>query len=261
MDTQKEVHSLYDFLQGLKDTRSRFYNTTNSIAIRMVEAVDLFNEALGLTGTIAKDTDDERYALEAYMVSFRRIIASFILLESGLPQEAHMILRNAIEWILIGIDITYNKSSLEEWKKTDKVDFEDSGNWYFKARNVVDRIEKNENKVYPELERISAKEQYLKEWQYISNKSVHAHSKAQIAELFDSKGNFQLLGLKALEAYEKDFIMYQKMIFDLVTHIIGIPKYRDIISKSEIVAERRKTFVKKYEKIKLEFGSVDIEES
>jgi len=91
-----EIHGLQDIENALLETREEFHKTTLPVRNLLDRAVSLFVEALCLIGTVGKDTDDERHAMEVLVAVFRRVIASVVLLESGLAQEAHMILRNAL---------------------------------------------------------------------------------------------------------------------------------------------------------------------
>lgn len=240
-----EIHSLQDFENALSETREEFRKTTAPIRHYLDSVAGLFLEGQTLISTVARDTDDERYALEVIAAAFRRVMASVVLLESGLPQEAHMILRNAIELMLIAVDIAHSTDSLIEWKKTVTDNLKDYDEWYFRKSKICRRIDKNERDVYPELERKLALH-CCGQWELISNMSVHAHSQAQIRQLFDCKGNFQLLGRKETDAYQKDFIVYQEMIFDLVTLLIGIPKYRNSIGQVDALAVRRNQFAENY---------------
>jgi hypothetical protein len=208
-------------------------------------------ELLELIGQVAKADDEEHHTLEILIVTFRRVIASIILLESGFPQEAHIVLRNALEWMLIAIDITYNKASLDEWKQTVIDDLKDINHddWYFFTSKICKRIDKNEEKVYPELE-TKLSMHIRKEWQVISNMSVHAHSLSQIKNLFSSTGTFQFLGRKTTDKYEIDFNVYQGIIFDIVSLLFGIPKYRKLIGNTEILAVQREKFARNYVKIR-----------
>lgn len=248
-----EVHSWQDIENALVETRQEFHKTTDPIRNLLDTAVSLFLEAADLMKSVAKDTDDERYALEVLATTFRRVVSSIVLLESGLADEAHMVLRNALELILIAIDIAYNRASLEEWKKTIKDDLIEYDDWHFTKSKICKRIDKNEGSIYPKLERELALHT-CEEWKVISNKSLHAHSQAQIRKLFDSSGNFQLLGRKTVESYERDFRTYQAIIFDIVTLLIGIPKYRDLIGKTEALSARRNRFVENYAKLKEELS-------
>lgn len=249
-----EIHNLQDIEKALLETRGEFHKTTAPIRSLLNRAISLFTESIGLIRTVAKDTDDERHALEVLAAAFRRVMASIVLLESGLPQEAHMVLRNALELMLIAMDITYNKSSLEEWKKTIKDTLKEYDDWYFTKSKICKRIDKNERGMYPQLERELALHTG-EEWKVISNKSLHAHSQAQIRQLFDSSGNFQLLGRKTVENYEKDLKLYQELIFDIVTLLIGIPKYRDLIGKTEALSVGRNRFAENYTKLKEELSA------
>jgi hypothetical protein len=253
-----EVHSLQDIEKALKETREEFCKTTIPIRDMLDMAVSQFVEAIDLTKAVAKDTDDEKYALEVLATAFRRVIASMVLLESGLPQEAHIVLRNALELMLIAIEIIYNRASLEEWKKTVNDDLKNINHddWYFVKSKICRRIDKNEKNLYPELERRLALglegvsgHGICKEWQIISNMSVHAHSQAQIRQLFDSSGNLQLLGRKTVDSYEKDFAQYQIFIVNIISLLIGIPRYRDLIGRTESLSARANRFAENYSKL------------
>jgi len=248
-----EIHGLQDIEKALLETREEFRKTTVPIRSLLDRAVSLLLEAFRLIRAVAKDTDEERYTLEVLATTFRRVIASIVLLESGLAQEAHMVLRNALELMLIAIDITYNGVSLEEWEKTISEDLKDYDGWYFTKSKMCKRINNNEGNVYPELERKLA-QHTCKEWEVISNKSLHAHSQVQIRKLFDPGGNFQLLGRKTVEKYKGDFKMYQELIFDIVSLLIGIPKYRDLIGKTEGLSIARNKFAENYLKLKEELS-------
>jgi hypothetical protein len=104
--------------------------------------IDLFFDWMGLIKTVAVDTDDEVYVLEVLTAAYRRIISSYILLESGFVRESIITVRNYIELMLIAIDITYNRLSLEEWRKSDKTELivDSRDNWYFKKANICARI-------------------------------------------------------------------------------------------------------------------------
>lgn len=248
-----EVHSWEDLEKALKETREEFRKTTAPIKSLLDRAVSLFFESVDLIRTVAKDGDDEKYALELLATTFRRIVSSIVLLESGFPQEAHMVLRNAWEWQLIAIDIAYNRASLQEWEKTTKEDLEDYDEWYFKTSKVYKRISNNEENVYPELERKLAENTY-EDWKRISNKSLHAHSQVQIRSLFDERGNFQLMGRKTIEHYKENYRLYQSIIFNIVSLLFGISKYRDLIGKNPILKERRDRFAANYANLQKEMS-------
>lgn len=248
-----EIHSFQDIEKAVEIARQEYHKTTAPIRHILDGIVSLLLELLDLIGNVAKNTDEERYALEVLIVTFRRTISSIVLLESGLPQEAHMVLRNALEWILIAVDIIYNKTSLQEWGKTSLYDVTDKDEWYFKPSKIHKRIDNNEENTYPEPDRSLALHTY-KEWINISNKSVHAHAHSQIKNLFSETGTFQFLGRKTIDKYEIDFKMYQGIIFDIVTLLIGIPKYRNLIGKTETLAVKRDNFARNYAKLQKELS-------
>jgi hypothetical protein len=261
VEEHMRVDSLRGIEESLKRTRNEFDKTTAPIRDILGKCVGLYFRAMGLTNAMAKPADDEIYTLEVLATAFRRAIASFVLLESGLPTEAHMLLRNYCELSLIAVDITYDKSSLEEWKQTvnddlTRRDFED---WYFKVSKICTRIKVNEGNHYPEYERRLAigtdqdeRHSILGEWKYISNRSLHAHSRAQIAKYFRTAGSFQLLGLKTEENYRKDFEIYKTLVVSIISLLIGIPKYRELIGKNKNLAARANGFAKDFKEIQQE---------
>ena len=254
-DAPMSIQSLKDIENELVETRQYFYKTTEPIRPSLESAFGLLFEALGLVGRVAKDTDDEHFALEAIAIAFRRVTASLIMLESGLFDEAQMVLRNAMDFMLIAIDITYNPDSLREWKETsdDPEDGKSHAQWYFSKQLMVKRILKNEGNLYPEVERKAA-ELISSQWKIVSNMTLHAHSQAQVRRVVNSEGDLAFLQRKAAEGYEKNFIAYQGMIFNLVTLMIGIPRYERLIRETKGLSARASSFFQNYNKF-LEMNS------
>jgi hypothetical protein len=245
-----EIHGFQDIEKSIEITRQEYHKTTTPIKHILESPINLLIESLRLIGNVAKLNDEEHYILEILIVAFRRLIASIISLESGLPQEAHMVLRNTLEWKLIAIDITYNKNSMVEWIKTSQANEIDNNDWYFTPRKIWLRIEVDkENMIYPKLEN-SLAENIYKEWKLISNKSLHAHSHLQIKQLFTSDGTFQFLGRKTVDNYEINFRTYKAIIFNIVSLLVGIPKYRELIGKTETLKIQRDNFAIHYAKIR-----------
>lgn len=257
----KDFKSIF---KGLAHSRKLFHKI-NKEYDHLESAVDLLFQLIELISRVAKREDEERYALEVILVIFRRIVGSLSLLESGLSQEAQMLLRNAIEFMLIFIDITYNKQSLEEWKKTESEDlikayYED---WYFAKEKIEKRIKEDKNGIYPPLEKnlvtgTSGTNTWslVKEWAKISNQSLHAHSQAQLRAFFNENGTFQILGLKDQEKYKKDFSVYARIFFDLTSLLMGIPKYAKLVHQQEDLKSRLVTFKTNYLTLKEKIGGV-----
>lgn len=259
-----EVTNFKDLLDSLSDTRKKFYISAMSETRILESVVNLFFDLLSLIKAVVQDSDDERFTIEILATAFRRVIASIILQESGLSQEAHMLLRNALEFMLIGIDITYNPNSLKEWKETisDDLNADSFDDWYFKKSKICKRIGDNEQGLYPELERqlvigVEGSGRYgiCQEWERISNKSLHVHSQAQLRNLFDEGGNFRLLALKEKNSYRKDFLEYSRFVWEIINLLYGIPKYRRLIGRNASLTQRANNFVERYNKIKEELGS------
>lgn len=250
-----DVRNFEDLFYRLRQTRLLFYKTAKPKFTILEQVINLFFEQVSLVKSVAHESDKEKYSLEVIATAFRRVISSIVLLESGLSQEAHILLRNSIELMLIFIDITYNNKSLEEWKKSerDNLDEDSSSNWYFRKKDVCKRINENNGFLYPDLERKLAIDPDGKlgwslslEWKRISNKSLHTHSQAQVRPLFNKLGQFQIFGLKKDTHYERDFQTYSKIIFDLVTLIVGIPKYRRLIGSNIMLTDQANNFSEKY---------------
>lgn len=225
--------------------------------------ISLYFDLNDLIKTVSSEADDERYAVEVLASAFRRTLASYVLLESGLPHEAHIVLRNALELMLIAIDITYDEISLMEWKKTVNEDLKeiDYNNWYFKKKNICERIKLNRKSKYPELDRNMAiglesnnGNGICKEWEVISNMSVHEHSQAQIRKHFDSNGDFILLVRKKNENYENDLKQYRIFIMNIIALLLGISKYKDLIGKTTFLLERANNFAQNYSLLQQEIG-------
>jgi len=250
-----EIHSLQDIENSLSETRREFNRTTAPIRSLLDDTVSLYFEARDLIGTVAKNTDEERHVLEVLAVSFRRIMASFVLLESGLLREAQMVLRNAFEWWFIAMDITYDKESLEAWKKTSEEDLMNANRkeWRFKPSLIHKRIEKNEGKIYPEHIRRLSQHTY-KEYDKLSREAVHAHSRTQIITLFDSRGTMTFLERKTVENYKIDFKLFQSLIYNLTTLWIDIPRYRDLLFEPKNITARTKRFLDRYAKLQKQIG-------
>lgn len=246
---------------ALDRTRKLFHKINKGYGV-LEDAVNLFFEQMALIREVVTKEDEERYSIEVVLVASRRIIASLALLESGLPQEAHMLLRNAIELMLIFIDITHNKQSLEKWKKTESEDLINSQHkdWYFSKSKVCIRIEEDTDKLYPPEERklaIGDPEtdtwSLSKEWKKISNQSLHAYSQAQLRPLF-KEGEFQFLGLKKRRKYNEDFFIYAQIFFNLTFLLMGIPKYARLVHESFALKTSLNSFKTHYLSLKREMG-------
>src|SRR3989344_1917106 len=98
------VKNFEDTIKSLIDGRERFYKDTEFIKSRLAEVFDLYFSATDLVKKVASKDDEERLIPEILSISFRRILSSFFLLESGFAQEARMLLRNFLEYLLITID-------------------------------------------------------------------------------------------------------------------------------------------------------------
>jgi len=245
------VNSLLDIEESLVATRIEFYKTISPIRPILDQAVSLFFEIMHLIGIVAKDTDDEIYIVEVLLTVFRRVAASYVLLESGLPDEARMQLRNALELHLIATDITYNDASLEEWKNSDTGEgpLEDPGSWYFTPRKICNRLKANEKGVYPDhaiFEAVGRDQDegnsLWAEWKHISNQ-IHAHSRAQISKYTREFGTYQLLGRETEAAYSRDIQTYRTLVIAIVRRFAMIPKYQALFKGSIILASRATKFI------------------
>lgn len=259
MTQPKEIKKFEDILQSLKENREKFYSDTENIKEPLADVFNLYLDTLNLVKGVALKDDDEILILETLNVSFRRIISSFVLLESGLFQESRMLLRNFLEYALIAIDITYNPQSLIEWKKTINDSYDDINNyndWYFKpSKIVIERIRNNPN-LYPKEEAVNA-DFMLSEWKKISNEILHAHSRVQTKNIL-KENSLELLAGKTTENYKKDFLTYIGLLVPITQQLIFIPKYQKKISDSKELALQSGLIAGKFEKYQKIIGDKKI---
>ena len=230
------ITSFRDIEVSLQDTRASFRAISSDVRYLLDEPFALYLKFMDLIRPWTSGDDQEVYAIEVLATVVRRVVASIVLLESGLPQEAQMILRNALELMLIGIDIAYNDQSRERWKATvdDDLTSLDRREWHFKPSRIVKRISTNAGRIYPEVE-CELSSNIYEEWKRVSNMTVHAHSYAQINLLSDGKGAFQLLGLKTREDYARDFRAYGVFLFNVVSILMAVPKYKAKLEDTTLV--------------------------
>ncbi len=252
-----EIHSFRDIENALAETRKEFNQTIAPIKNLLDRAVSLFLEAIDLIRNAARDTDNELYALKMHSMAFGRVVASIASLESGFPSEAQTILRNALEWEMIAVDIFNNKDSLEEWKKTNKEDLNDSGRRTLPATRSYNRIiDKNLGSIYPPID-VTYARNLRQQWKTISKQTIHALSQAQVDKRFNSKGDFALLQRKTVEEYKIDFQMYQGIMFDISGYLYEImrrTKYGDMINKNMTLLAKANRFAENYSKLKEELS-------
>ena len=110
------VRSLQDIEESLLATRESFRETSNEVRYLLADSFALYFDFMELVKSWTTSNDEEVYVIEIVATVVRRVVASLVLLESGLPQEAHMVLRNALELVLVAIDVIHNSCSLETWK-------------------------------------------------------------------------------------------------------------------------------------------------
>jgi hypothetical protein len=226
----KQITNFDDIIEILKNGRQNFYKNSEIARNRLSEVFDLYFDVVELIKKVTSDKDQERLILEAIGIAFRRLLSSFIMLESGFNQEARMLLRNFLEYILIIIDITCNSDSLNEWEKTEHDNLDDKSDaWYFKPQKIIERIKSDTKRTYPPEEKINAENAYS-EWKNISNQVLHAHSRAQTQKIF-KKGFIELFGWYSEEGYRRGFGVYREFLIALTQETIFIPKYKEKIEK------------------------------
>lgn len=246
-----QIQNFNDIIKSLTNGRKRFHKDNEFIKFRLAEVFELYFNATDLIKKVASKDDEEKLILEIINISFRRMLSSFFLLESGFAQEARMLLRNFLEYILIIIDITYNPASLVKWEKTEHDNLDNgNGEWYFSASKIIDRIKVDVSGVYPHEEKKNAINAHS-EWKKISNQILHAHSRSQTKNII-KQNNIELFGWCSLDDNKKHFNVYRELLLALIQEIIFIPKYKEKISQSkefiplaEIVADR----FNKYQKV------------
>ena len=242
-----QVQNFNDIIKSLTNGRKRFHKDTEFIKLKLAEVFELYFNATDLIKKVASKDDKEKLILETIGISFRRMLSSFFLLESGFTQESRMLLRNFLEYLLIVIDITYNPASLAEWKKTEHDNLDDKPNsWYFKAKNIKERIESDTNELYPCEEKKNATNAYS-EWIKISNQILHAHSRAQTKNII-KQNNLELFGWCSFDDNKKHFNIYRELLLVLIQETIFIPKYKEKISQSKKLASLAEIVADKFNK-------------
>jgi len=253
-----EINNFTELEKSLIEMRTEFTNSTNTIKNIIEKPINQFFSWMELIKTIATDTDDERYILEVLTTAFKRIISSYILLESGFIRESVLPIRNYIELTLIAIDITYNQSSLEEWKKSDKDELiiDSREHWYFKKASICKRIEDNLNDIYPIFTRNLAigndaqkGRSLCREWNTISNVAGHEHTSAQLRQLLKKPGHFSILESVTVKTLKDIFKNYRLFLLDIINLLIRIPKYRDIIIKDGSLLEKANVLSQDYDEL------------
>jgi hypothetical protein len=252
------ISSFAELEEALHNMRTEFNSSVNSVKYIIEKPIDLFFDWMGLIKTVAVDTDDEVYVLEVLTAAYRRIISSYILLESGFVRESIITVRNYIELMLIAIDITYNRLSLEEWRKSDKTELivDSRDNWYFKKAKICARIQENKNDMYPEYTRKLAlgKEQgkgrsLCQEWNIISNIAGHEHASSQIRQLIKTPGSFSILERATVQTCQSIFENYRLFLLDIISLLIRIPKYRDRITSNSSVLQDADRLSREYKEL------------
>jgi hypothetical protein len=252
------INNFSELEKSLLNMRTEFNSSTNSIKYIVEKPINLLFDWIELIKTIAVNTDDESYILEVLTTAFRRIISSYILLESGFIRESAITIRNYIELMLIAVDITYNQSSLVEWKKSDKDELliNSREDWYFKKAKICARIKEDKENIYPEYARILAlgKEDgegrsLCREWNIISNIAGHEHASSQIRQLLRTPGHFSILERATVQTCQSAFENYRLLLLDIISLLIRIPKYRDKISSDNTLLEKANSLSHEYEEL------------
>ncbi|MBI1838721.1 MAG: hypothetical protein HYR95_00235 [Candidatus Colwellbacteria bacterium] len=252
LEDNESLHlaSLKLIRDSLKDTRIKFDAITKDEWATFEAAVSLYFQTLNLTGRVVKSSDKELASLEVLGTAVKRVISSLSLLESGFPEESRMILRNCLEFILISIDIIHNNESLKKWLETsgDVLETAERGEWYFKASKIEARVREDKDKIYPDIERKMVSDIY-REWKIISNAILHAHSKAQLKSSVKD-GILQVMSLSGAPVYKNIFRQYSVFVFNIVNVLIGISRYRRLISESEELLEESHSVLRSYKEVK-----------
>lgn len=233
------VQSFKDIETAIHNTGLDYYRLSSKAREELSPCFDLLFAFWRISNQFTNDQDLERYSLEIGGVIFRRIVSSMILLESGLLIESTIIIRNAIEYLAILTDISFNENSLREWEKTSNKTIEEMSqeSWYFKFSSIIKRITNNEDACYPQYEMELAKK-LDEQWQEISNQSVHAYSHNQIRPIVTGPGEIQLFGVLKEDEYQVFFKRYQATLFMLITGLRRHPamnkKMKQLEEKQEI---------------------------
>ena len=251
----RELHNFAEIEKFLFYNRAEFDKSISSTKHIIEKPVNLLLDWFGLIKTIAVSTDDESHILDVLTAAFRRVLSSYVLIESGFIRESLITIRNYMELMLIAIDITYNKSSLEEWKKSDKdeVIIDSRDNWYFKKAKICARIEKNKENVYPEYARTLALgkgegRSLSREWNIISSVAGHERVSSQIRPL-RKLGRFPLIERATEQTCRTVFSNYRLFLLDIISLLIRIPKYREKISSDNEILEKANKLSHEYDEM------------
>lgn len=224
------INNYSDIKTSLKEVRDNFYVNSKDEEIILEEVINLLIDVRKLLGFVVERGDEEINILKVLDTAFRRIIAEYVLSESGLIYESTIVMRNAIELIMIAIDITYSKESLNEWIISENDNIEEKGNWYFHRKKIYERIYNDKgNQIYPEWERnmvVNEIHSFNSEWKRLSNVSVHSHSKAQLINFYDSEGIFHLFSPKNLGEYWGNYQQRRIFIMTIISLMMSIEKYQ-----------------------------------
>lgn len=249
-----DIYNYKDMISSLNEVRLKFYENSKEEEPLLDEVFNLLIGTRELIASVVEQGDEEINILKVLDTAFRRIASSFILIESGLIKEAGIILRNAIEFIMIAIDITYSKESLRIWIESENENIEEFGNWHFTAKKIHCRINCDVgNIIYPEWERNmvilenNGKGNGLyAEWKRLSNTNVHAHSKAQLSNLYDSHGKFYLFCHKEAGEYLTDFNQLRNQIMLIISIMLFIPKYYNKLAEREDLLDSKTDIVTRF---------------
>jgi hypothetical protein len=263
-----DIYNYKDMMASLNEVRLKFYENSKEAELLLEEVINLWIDTRKLIANVVEQGDEEINILKVLDTAFRRIISSFILVESGLIKEAGIISRNAIEFIMIAIDIAYSKESLRIWIESENDNIEEYGNWHFTAKKIHCRIKCDVgNIIYHEWERNmviledNGKGNGLyAEWKRLSNTNVHAHSKAQLSNLYDSQGKFYLFWHKESGEYLTHFNQLRNQIMIIISIMLFIPKYHDKLSETQdtedIILGIVTRFLNIQERMKIEYNNV-----
>ena len=253
-----EINNLAELENSLLFTRTEFNQSIKSIKYIIEKPINLLFNWIKIVKSVATNTDDERYILEVLVTAFRRVISSCVLLESGFIRESLIPIRNYQELMLIAIDITYNKQSLLEWKRSDKDEsiMNSRENWYFKKIKICKRIEEDNDNVYPlyarnlAIGKDSEKGRSLsREWNMVSNLAGHEHASSQIRQLLKKPGHFSILERATVQTCQSIFKDYRLFLLDIISLLIRIPKYRDKISIDSSILEKANSLSQDYDEL------------
>lgn len=223
-----EIRSFDDWRRSVRETRRVFDEATKENDQLLRDTFGLFVESVELVRADIRSEDDVVLPLELLCAGTNRVLSSYILLENGRFTEARSILRNALELMLIAIEVIHDDNSRELWMATKETDASSTPHSEFRARHILRRI-RSEEQSFPPLEAEFAEHIYS-QWEYISSTSSHTLFYSQLKSDITPDGKCSLAGWLLRDEYQRFFRQYSLFFFNAVSILLGVPALRWVLN-------------------------------